>query len=196
MRRPLTRRPGESRDPYARDRLDCGTRGRCLSSPRRPVVMGPGVRRDDVWRDLGAKSSSSPSLPRRDDLDLVAALQRRLAPSGSSAARRNSARSRNGCPHIRVRRAAHRRCEEAISRCSPLTVTRIASPRCRSGRARHRRASVPPAPAQAGSRGDKARSRRSRALSIVMRGRLSGKAGLRPEPNSTMRASANAGCTA
>ena len=40
------RRPGESRDPYAGD-LVLKRAGRRLCQTRRPVVMGPGFRRDD-----------------------------------------------------------------------------------------------------------------------------------------------------
>src|SRR6266852_9721537 len=52
--------------------------------------MGPGVRRDDSWRDLARTRRKlfvvvipSPSLPRCDDLDLVAVLERGLRPLGS-----------------------------------------------------------------------------------------------------------------
>src|SRR5258708_39309457 len=41
--------------------------------------MGPGVRRDDVEREF-SRALISPSLPRRDDLDLVAGLKLRLRP--------------------------------------------------------------------------------------------------------------------
>src|SRR5258708_9010861 len=44
--------------------------------------MGPGVRRDDARRDA-AVIIPSPSLPRGDDLDLVAVLERGLRPLGS-----------------------------------------------------------------------------------------------------------------
>src|SRR3981081_4603226 len=43
--------------------------------------MGPGVRRDDVRLDFSRGRFISPSLPWRDDLDLVAALDRRLRPA-------------------------------------------------------------------------------------------------------------------
>src|SRR5258707_14651315 len=42
--------------------------------------MGPGVRRDDAWRVFAQTMFISPSLPRRDDLDLVAVVQLRLRP--------------------------------------------------------------------------------------------------------------------
>src|SRR5258707_15494152 len=42
--------------------------------------MGPGVRRDDVEREFACTLIPSPSLPRRDDLDLVAGLKLRLRP--------------------------------------------------------------------------------------------------------------------
>src|ERR1700686_2847923 len=47
--------------------------------------MGPGLRRDDSWGEFARtrRKAISPSLPRRDDLDLVAVLERRLCPLGS-----------------------------------------------------------------------------------------------------------------
>jgi hypothetical protein len=41
--------------------------------------MGPGVRRDDIGMNFGTLIPS-PSLPRRDDLDLIAVFERRLRP--------------------------------------------------------------------------------------------------------------------
>jgi hypothetical protein len=44
------RRPGERRDPYAVPYRQ-GHLVRYLSQQSAPVAMGPGVRRDDSWRD-------------------------------------------------------------------------------------------------------------------------------------------------
>src|SRR5487761_2145376 len=43
--------------------------------------MGPCFRRDDVRREFARMTFISPSLPRRDDLDLVAVLERGLGPA-------------------------------------------------------------------------------------------------------------------
>ena len=187
------RRPGEGRDPLRRVGLrDRWHSGRRLASPRRRWLWVPACA-GTTWGEI--VRPSSPSLPRRDDLDLVAGLQRRLRPA---AFRQHVVIQRDREMGALIFEFGEQRVDAGRGNLARLAidVTRIASPRCRAGRARHRRASVPPAPARPGSRGDKARSPDRPPLSIVIRGRLSGKAGLRPEPNSTMRASANAGCTA
>src|SRR5260221_1633175 len=74
-----SRRPGERRDPYAVP-SHCGT----VAEPfRNHIRRWLWVRAfaGTTWGEiLRTPHPSSPSLPRRDDLDGVAAFQRRLAP--------------------------------------------------------------------------------------------------------------------
>src|SRR5712692_6522168 len=60
------------------------------SATMKARVMGPGIRRDDPRRYFARTRGKplvapipSPSLPRRDDLDLVAVLERRLGPAAA-----------------------------------------------------------------------------------------------------------------
>src|ERR1700683_511140 len=69
------RRPGECRDPYAVP-FRLGARGVAFRSNEGRWLWVPAFA-GTTW----CESSPSPSLPRRDDLDLVAGLKRRLAPA-------------------------------------------------------------------------------------------------------------------
>src|SRR5487761_2757838 len=100
--------------------------------------MGPCFRRDDVRREFARMTFISPSLPRRDDLDLVAVLERGLGPA---ALRQHVVIDGDRKMRALIFELAEQRVEP-LSRASPLTITRIASPRCRSGRGRHRPASA------------------------------------------------------
>src|SRR6266568_453126 len=78
---PSKRRPGEGRDPYAVS-SDGGTVGETFCNYEGRWLWVPafaGTKAECVAR--ASTSRSSPSLPRRDDLDLVAVAQRGLGPA-------------------------------------------------------------------------------------------------------------------
>src|ERR1700722_436847 len=72
------RRPGECRDPYAVS-FRLGARGVAFRSNEDRWLWVPAFA-GTTWGEI-LRPSPSPSLPRRDDLDLVAVLKRRLAPA-------------------------------------------------------------------------------------------------------------------